>query len=268
MYALYNNSSLSFTLGHADGTASMAFTPVGSMVLDEWQHVAATYDTTTSTVRMWIDGVEQTVSYTVAPSGGIADNAADDLLIGNIATLNKGFEGAVDEVSVWNVAREPDDIESGHGYPLFGDETGLTAYWRMDEAGGDMLEDGSGGDSDAARLEADWVQGVILHATGVHEGGEEEPAGTALLHANHPNPFNPRTTISFTLPEACRVRLAIYDAAGRLVMTLAQRHMTAGPHALVWDGRTNAGMPAASGVYFCRLSTPYATESSAMVMVR
>ncbi|MCK4512202.1 SBBP repeat-containing protein, partial [bacterium] len=141
VHALYNDNSLSLALGHADGTASMSFTPVGSMALNEWQHVAATYDTTTSTVRMWIDGVEQTVSHTVTPSGGIADNAADDLLVGNIATLNKGFEGDIDEVSVWDVARGPDDIEFGRDYPLFGDESGLAAYWRMDEAGGDTLED-------------------------------------------------------------------------------------------------------------------------------
>ena len=268
IHALYNNNSLSLTLGHGDGTASMSSTPVGSMVLDEWRHVAATYDTTTSTVRMWIDGVEQTVSYTVAPSGGIADNAADDLLVGNIATLNKGFEGAIDEVSVWNSVREPGDIESGRDYPLFGDEPGLAAYWRMDEGGGDTLEDGSAGGNDAARVEADWVQGVVLYPTGVHEGGGENPVVVALLGANHPNPFNPRTTISFTLPEACRAEIAIYDPAGRLVRTLVRRHLTAGAHSTVWDGRTDGGTRAASGVYFCRLLTPAGVESSSMVMVR
>ena len=268
VHALYNDNSLCLALEHGDGTASMSLAPAGSMVLDEWQHVAATYDTTTSTVRMWIDGVEQAVSHTVAPSGGIADNATADLLLGNIVTLNKGFEGDIDEVSVWNVVREPDDIESGRDYPLFGDEPGLAAYWRMDEACGDTLEDGSGAGNDAARLEAGWVQGVMLYATGVHESGGEDPAGTALLRANHPNPFNPRTTISFALPEACRVEIAIYDAAGRLVRTLVQKHLTRGPHSAVWDGRTDFGTRATSGVYFCRLSTPAGTESSTMVMVR
>ncbi len=86
------------------------------------------------------------------------------LLVGNVATLNKGFEGAIDEVGVWSVAREPDDIQSGRDYPLFGDEPGLAAYWRMDEGGGDTLEDGSGGGNDATRVEAGWVQGVVLHA--------------------------------------------------------------------------------------------------------
>jgi hypothetical protein len=165
-----------------------------------------------------------------------------------ITTLNKGFEGDIDEVSVWNVARGSGDIESGWEYPLFGDESGLAAYWRMDEAG--------------------WVQGVTLYPTGVHESGGEDTAGTPLLRANHPNPFNPRTTISFSLPEVSHVELTIYDAAGRLVRTLVCEHMAPGPHSAVWDGRTNSGSRAASGVYFCRLSTPVGTESSTMVMVR
>ena len=101
VHAQFNDNALCLTLAHGDGTTSVSMTPAGSVALDEWQHVAATYDTTASTVRMWIDGVEQTVSHTVAPSGGIADNAADDLLVGNIAALNKGFEGVIDEVSVW-----------------------------------------------------------------------------------------------------------------------------------------------------------------------
>ncbi len=268
VHALYNDNSLCLTLEHGDGTTSMSFTPASSMVLHEWQHVAATYDTTASTVRMWIDGVEQTVSHTVTPSGGVADNTADDLLIGNISTLNKGFEGVIDEVSVWNVLRAPDDVECGSDYPLFGNEAGLAAYWRMDEAGGDTLEDGSGGGNDAVRVDAGWVQGVILHPTGVHEGGVQDAVAQALLPANHPNPFNPQTTISFTLPETCRVEVAIYDAAGRLVKTLVQGHLASGPHSLICDGRTNGGARAACGVYFCRLLTPAGAELSRMVMIR
>ena len=90
----------------------------------------------------------------------------------------------------------------------------------------------------------------------------------ALVGANHPNPFDPQTTISFTLPEARRAEMAIYDAVGRLVRRLVRKHLTAGAHSTVWDGRTDGGTPAASGVYFCRLSTPAGAESSSLVMVR
>jgi PKD repeat protein len=268
VHAMYNDNSLCLALGHGDGTASVSLSPVGSMALDQWQHVAATYDTATSTVRMWIDGVEQVVTYSVAPSGGVADNAADDLLIGNTSTLNKGFEGVIDEVSVWDIARDPGDIEAGRDYPLFGDEPGLVGYWRMDEAGGDTLTDGSGGGNDASRIEAAWAQGVVLHATGVDPGGGDAVFATALLRPNYPNPFTPRTTISFSLPAPGEARVAVYDVAGRLVRTLVNAPMAAGPHSVEWDGRAEDGSRAASGVYFCRLSTPSGTASSRMVMVR
>jgi PKD repeat protein len=267
-HALYNDNSLCLALEHGDGTASVSLSPTGSLALDDWQHVAATYDTTTSEVRMWIDGVEQVVTYNVAPSGCIADNATDNLLIGNVSTLNKGFEGVIDEVSVWQIAREPGAIEAGRDYPLFGDEPGLVGYWRMDEAGGDTLADGSSGGNDASRLGADWAQGVVLHSTGVDSGGGDDIVGPALLRPNYPNPFNPRTTISFSVPESGDVLVAIYDAAGRLVRTLVDAPMTAGPHSMEWNGRTESGSRAASGVYFCMLRTPSGTRSSRMVMVR
>lgn len=73
------------------------------------------------------------------------------------------------------------------------------------------------------------------------------PAEIALFGAR-PNPFNPRTTISFALPEATRVRLAVYDLGGRLVAVLEDGVREAGLQQVTWDA---SGMP--SGLYFCRL---------------
>ncbi|MBD3162905.1 MAG: hypothetical protein GF346_10870 [Candidatus Eisenbacteria bacterium] len=65
-----------------------------------------------------------------------------------------------------------------------------------------------------------------------------------------PNPFNPRTLISFDLPEAVVVRLAIYDASGRLVRTLVDGAMPAGGHSVEWDGTDDAGRKVGTGVFF------------------
>jgi len=73
------------------------------------------------------------------------------------------------------------------------------------------------------------------------------------LGPNHPNPFNPSTTIHFVLPEAGQTRLAIYDARGKLVRGLADESMAAGPHEMFWDGRNQAGEHVGTGVYFARL---------------
>jgi hypothetical protein len=105
----------------------------------------------------------------------------------------------------------------------------------------------------------------------------EEPAPPAVaprvaeLDQNFPNPFNPVTRIAFTLREAARVRLCVYDIAGRLVRVLEEGLFDAGRHEVVWDGRDGAGKQAASGVYFCGLETPGAAGlvgSKKMVVVR
>jgi hypothetical protein len=77
--------------------------------------------------------------------------------------------------------------------------------------------------------------------------------GVAVLSQNAPNPFNPRTTIRFTLPADGGARLAIYDLAGRLVRTLVAGSLAAGEHEAVWDGCDDAGRAQASGSYLARL---------------
>ncbi|UCG52428.1 MAG: T9SS type A sorting domain-containing protein [Candidatus Latescibacterota bacterium] len=68
-----------------------------------------------------------------------------------------------------------------------------------------------------------------------------------------PNPFNPTTTISFTVPQSSHVTLSIYDIAGRRIKTLVDRTMERGLKRAVWDGRDTYGNPVSSGVYFYRV---------------
>ncbi|ARA94337.1 hypothetical protein AWN76_015030 [Rhodothermaceae bacterium RA] len=80
-----------------------------------------------------------------------------------------------------------------------------------------------------------------------------ETVDAFALDQNYPNPFNPTTQISFTLPEATSVRLAVYDLMGREVKTLVSQTMEAGQHTVTWNGRDAAGQPVASGTYFYRI---------------
>jgi hypothetical protein len=77
---------------------------------------------------------------------------------------------------------------------------------------------------------------------------QEIPLVTAM-QAPHPNPFNPKTTLEFTLKRACEVDLAIFDLQGRRVRTLAAGRFSAGLHVLDWLGRDDSGRRQASGVY-------------------
>ncbi len=105
--------------------------------------------------------------------------------------------------------------------------------------------------------------------TAVAESGAAA-AGLALqLHPIAPNPFNPETTIRFEAGvPATPVRLGVYDAAGRLVRTLFAGPAGAGPQAMTWDGRDEAGRRLASGVYYCELAAEGARTTRAMVMLK
>jgi hypothetical protein len=78
------------------------------------------------------------------------------------------------------------------------------------------------------------------------------PAMARMLR-NYPNPFNPRTTVEFTLSRDATASLRVYDARGRLVSTLLESYITAGKHSVTWNGRNDAGVSVGSGVYFIRL---------------
>jgi M6 family metalloprotease-like protein len=98
---------------------------------------------------------------------------------------------------------------------------------------------------------------------------DETPAvAVALLRQNVPNPFNPGTLIRYVLPIGGTVTLTIYDAAGSRVRLLEQALRGAGEHEVYWDGRDDAALPVASGVYFYRLETAAGSEVKRMVLLK
>jgi len=112
---------------------------------------------------------------------------------------------------------------------------------------------------------------VFLHQPGVITGVATVPAAVPRprLDQNFPNPFNPATTVRYSVPEAGPVRLDVFDVRGRHVVTLVNGMVTAGEHRVQWNGRTVSGSPAASGVYLYRLSTASGhQESKRMVMLK
>jgi flagellar hook assembly protein FlgD len=68
-----------------------------------------------------------------------------------------------------------------------------------------------------------------------------------------PNPFNPRTTFEYSLAGRSQVTIRVFDLAGRVVRTLITSERGPGEHRVLWDGTTNTGERAASGVYFVRM---------------
>jgi hypothetical protein len=88
------------------------------------------------------------------------------------------------------------------------------------------------------------------------------------LRQNYPNPFNPGTTIEYVTETRSYARLTIHDVSGRRVATLVDEFQDAGRHVASWNGRTDRGENAASGVYFCRLTAGRTVASIKLVLVR
>ena len=71
-----------------------------------------------------------------------------------------------------------------------------------------------------------------------------------VLHNNFPNPFNPETTISFSLPSESDVEVIVYNVKGQKVKTLANDVYDKGHHTVIWKGTDDFGKKTSSGVYF------------------
>jgi hypothetical protein len=85
---------------------------------------------------------------------------------------------------------------------------------------------------------------------------------------NYPNPFNPKTTIRFDLPEAQHVKLMVFDTTGRRIASLIDDTMQAGFHSIMWNGRDDRGNQLASGVYFYRIDAGPLNQTERMVLLK
>jgi hypothetical protein len=104
-----------------------------------------------------------------------------------------------------------------------------------------------------------------LHvATGV----DGPPRSYVLSISSYPNPFNPETTIRYTVPWRGRVLVSIYDARGSQVVTLVDEEKDAGAHTMGWRGTDARGGSVSSGVYFARVTHASGTEHYRMALLK
>ncbi len=100
---------------------------------------------------------------------------------------------------------------------------------------------------------------------------EENVAPTRRVFAlaqNHPNPFNPLTTINFSLPQSEQVKLAVYAMDGHRVASLLSDQLPAGAHQVTWNGKNDRGQQVASGTYFYRLQAGANVATKRMVLLK
>jgi len=107
----------------------------------------------------------------------------------------------------------------------------------------------------------------LLNTTSANESYATVPERFSL-NSNYPNPFNPITTIPFSIRTSTSIRLDIYDVKGQMVKNLLNEWVYSGDYQLAWDGRDNAGQSMESGLYMCTLRSGNAFQSIKMLYLR
>jgi hypothetical protein len=95
-----------------------------------------------------------------------------------------------------------------------------------------------------------------------------EPDLKWAMEQNHPNPFNPITLISYSLPRPLHVELKIYNLRGEMIRTLVNEDQTGGAHVAIWNGCDDQGGGVASGTYFARLESEEGVLIRKMMLIK
>ncbi|MFC1746756.1 FlgD immunoglobulin-like domain containing protein [Candidatus Neomarinimicrobiota bacterium] len=98
--------------------------------------------------------------------------------------------------------------------------------------------------------------------------GEDDEDADNLQASNSPNPFNPDTRISYSLPADATVTVRIYNLTGQVVRTYQQGFQTAGSHDLTWDGNLSDGSPASTGVYLYQIQAGNNVVTKRMTLMK
>jgi hypothetical protein len=167
------------------------------------------------------------------------------------------FKGIIDEFRIWNTARSESEIQSTMNQMLNGNETGLIGYWKFDVGTGLTTADQRSNGNDGTIRGANWVPGI----SSVKD--EVGFPNSYSISQNHPNPFNPSTTIRFQVPNSSFLNLKVYDVLGNKVATLVNEEKPPGSYEVSFNA---AGL--SSGIYFYKLQAGSFIETKKMLLLK
>lgn len=114
----------------------------------------------------------------------------------------------------------------------------------------------------------EWQFRFVERTSAVDPAAPGDLSPLCKLDSSQPNPFRSTARISYTVSGRADVTLAIYDPAGRAIRTLREGSVDAGTHAVIWDGRNEAGAKVASGVYMIRMRVGERSLSRKIILAR
>jgi len=262
------DSCYAVLMAHSNGTVSTFSTPSGSVKLNGWQHLAITYNDSTSEAHFYLDGSDQPLNMVIPPEGAISSNTNREITLGNARTGNTAFDGCIDEVRLWNCVRTLDEIEEWMGKNLPEEQQNLSGYWKMNESIGDTASDKSGCNHHGSLNNVQWAQGVHLSSVSIDEKEiAPNPAISAVTIA--PNPVKNTASLLFRVIEPGIFSLILYDISGKPIrIHLRDQELPKGNHSVKWDGRNDIGEPLPAGTYFCVLSSANHRKSTPLILIK
>lgn len=240
-----HDSCLVVSLKHEDGTTSKFSTLTNTINLNEWQHIAVSYNTANSEAKIYINGEFQEIDYMVEPNGNIAENQNNPLCLGNSFAGNYHFDGIIDEVRLWDVDLSEYAIANNFESLINPLQNNLTGYWRMEEGNGETLYDLTDNENNIEITNVNWIQGKSLEPVGIdnkiNRNGDFDVK-------SFPNPFSYETEIEIAI-ETDVVLIDIYDAYGKLIDHFTDfNNSINGLYSFTWKPNSND-----NGIYFCHI---------------
>jgi len=261
-----NDSSLILQLRHPGGV-SHSYTEAGSIVLNEWSHIAVSYDGNQSEMSMWINGKPQEVGHISMPSGPVRNNAGESMRIGSVASGIMGFMGVLDDVRIWNLVRTDSEIRQSMGAVLDGQEPGLQAYWPMNEGGGNQIFDLSPSGHDIVVSGVEWTYGTPFSPTTIWSSPRSGQFTSPTFEV-FPNPFNSSVTIRSTRVGSGDLQIFIHNALGQRVWMVHSATSGTGTVTGQWSGTDALGQTLPGGVYFITLQSGDQLQTQPVLLVK
>lgn len=150
----------------------------------------------------------------------------------------------------------------GLTYPLVNDATTTNGPWELfgqgyiphtTVIGHDMKVVYTAIGSNEAAINEIIVSALNDMETAVGTANEEPLPSDWNLSAAYPNPFNPSTTLEYTIPEAADVLINVYNVGGERVTTLVEGYQQTGQYSIQWDGKAESGNTVSNGMYFIKM---------------
>ena len=191
--------------------------------------------------------------------------------------VTKDYRGESDTLQVWDLVLESEvDQEIATMKLNINGDIGNNVLWFIDMQNGDSYDLHQTG---FLTLSIGLGSDQFSNKYKLIYGDEDEAASlvkdiVALipkefsLGHNYPNPFNPSTTIPFTISEPGLAVVTIYDISGREIRQILNESLRSGFYSTIWDGKNSNGVPVSSGVYYYGLKTKTFNSFKKMILIK